>query len=534
MANLLSADHITNEKIASMKRIIPLLALVLFYAILSGQHTNVMISSTGYPEEPTICINPKNTQEIFAGSNLNHVFFSADGGLTWVQEQLTSTYGVWGDPCIIVDTAGTFYYFHLSNPPQGNWIDRIVCQRYDTVVSAWTPGTYMGLNGTKAQDKEWAVVDPRNNNIYVTWTQFDDYGSSDPNDSSMIMFSRSFNRGDTWSPALRINKVAGDCIDSDNTVEGAVPTVGPNGQIYVSWSGPLGIMFDRSLDEGVTWLEEDIFVSDQPGGWDYSIPGIMRCNGLPITCCDISNGPYRGNIYVNWTDQRNGPTDTDVWFVKSSNGGDTWSLPLRVNDDPPGKHQFFTWMTIDQVTGWIYIVYYDRRNYNDNQTDVWMAVSKDGGDSFFNFRISESPFVPVSSVFFGDYNNISAHNNVVRPIWTRLHNSQLSIWTAIIDMNWLGAATPEPAPFNIEPVYPNPFEQSTYFKFKLHDPSVVSLQVLDLNGSVISTIYHNQLLPVGKYLEQFHPEKYRLASGVYLFRFECDGRVVTRKIVYQK
>ncbi len=515
-----------------MKLLILILIFVPF--CMRAQHTNIMISATGYPEEPTICINPKNTQQILAGSNLNHVFYSEDGGLTWKQEQLTSTYGVWGDPCIIVDTSGSFYYFHLSNPPQGNWIDRIVCQRLDSIGGQWTSGTYMGLNGTKAQDKEWAVVDPRNNNIYVTWSQFDNYGSTDPADSSYIMFSMSDDHGETWAPSKRINKVAGDCIDSDSTVEGAVPAIGPDGQIYVSWSGPLGIMFDRSLDEGDSWLDEDIFVSDHPGGWNYSIPGIMRCNGLPVTCCDISQGPYRGHIYINWTDQRNGVTDTDVWFVKSTDGGNTWTQPLRVNDDPPGRHQFFTWMTIDQVTGWIWIVYYDRRDYSDNQTDVYMAVSKDGGNTFFNFRISESPFVPVSTVFFGDYNNITAHNNVIRPIWTRLQNTDLSIWTAIIDMNWLGAATPDPAPFNIEPVYPNPFEQTTWFKFKLHEPSVVNLSVLDLNGSVITTIYNNHHLPTGKYLEQFNPANFRLASGVYLFRFECSGKVVSRKIVYQK
>ena len=502
--------------------------------VATAQHTNIIISSTGYPEEPTICINTKNPQQIVAGSNLNHVFYSEDGGLTWWQEQLSSPYGVWGDPCVIVDTTGSFYYFHLSNPPQGSWIDRIVCQRLDSIGGSWTPGTFMGLNGTKAQDKEWAVVDPRNNNIYVTWTQFDAYGSTNPLDSTIIRFSKSTDRGETWSPALRINKIAGDCLDDDNTVEGAVPTVGPNGEIYVAWTGPAGIVFDRSLDEGATWLDNDIFVADQPGGWNYEIPGIYRANGLPVTCCDISNTQFRGNIYINWTDQRNGSHDTDVWFVKSTDGGDTWTQPLRVNDDPPGKHQFFTWMTIDQATGWIYIVFYDRRNYNDLQTDVYMAVSKDGGDSFFNFRISESPFVPVSSVFFGDYNNISAHNNVVRPVWTRLHNTDLSIWTAIIDVNAIGINTPQPAPFNIDPVFPNPFEQTTYFKFKLHEPAVVSLRVFDLNGRLISTLIDNRQLPGGKYLEQFNPEKYGLPAGVYLFRFECEGRHVSKKIVYQK
>ena len=35
-------------------------------------------------------------------------------------------------------------------------------------------------------------------------------------------------------------------------------------------------------------------------------------------------------------------------------------------------------------------------------------------------------------VFFGDYTNVSAHNNVIRPIWARLQMDILSVWTAIV------------------------------------------------------------------------------------------------------
>ena len=90
-------------------------------------------------------------------------------------------------------------------------------------------------------------------------------------------------------------------------------------------------------------------------------------------------------------------------------------------------------LTIDQTTGYLYTLFYDRRNYSDSQTDVYLAVSKDGGITFENHKISESPFTPLSYVFFGDYINISAHQGVVRPIWTRYENGQLSVWTAIIN-----------------------------------------------------------------------------------------------------
>ncbi len=170
----------------------------------------------------------------------------------------------------------------------------------------------------------------------------------------------------------------GNCYDDDNTVEGAVPAVGPDGQIYIAWVGPEGLVFDKSYDEGVTWLDNDVFISDVPGGWAFDIPGISRCNGLPITKCDLSGGSNNGTIYVNWSDQRNGEDDTDIWLAKSTDEGETWSDPVRVNNDLAGKQQFFTWMDVDQVTGYLWFVWYDRRNYDDNNTDVYMPYHMTG------------------------------------------------------------------------------------------------------------------------------------------------------------
>lgn len=500
---------------------------------LRAQHTNILISNTDFPNEPSIVMDPANTAHLVAGANLDNVYYSTDGGLSWTEGKMSSSYGVWGDPVIIVDTASAFYFFHLSAPlgyADPSWLDRIVCQKQDSIGKPWSDGSYTDTNGITDHDKQWAVVDPRNNTIYMTWTVFDEYGSYASSDSSHILFSRSTDGGQSWSAPLRINRIGGDCIDEDNTVEGAVPAVGPNGEVYVSWSGPAGIRFDRSADGGNTWLDQDILVSDQPGGWDFSIPGIMRCNGLPITACDLSNGPHRGNIYVNWTDQRNGATDTDVWLARSTDGGNTWSAPLRVNDDPPGRHQFFTWMCVDQATGHLWFVFYDRRNTSGNNTDVYMAVSRDGGQNFQNFRVSDSSFYPYSSVFFGDYTNITAHNNVVRPIWTRLHNDELSIHTAIVDVDYL--SSPEsmaPAP-EIE-TYPNPFTESTYISFKLHAAARVNLNVCDLYGKRLICLIGGETRPAGKYVEHFDPEPYGLAPGVYYFELITGDRRLVRKMV---
>jgi len=411
---------------------------ILFYFIIDfsfAQHPNILIGADNEPEEVSICINPKNPAIMVAGANINNYYFSSDTGKTWRGAKLESVYGVWGDPCILVDTNNVFYFFHLSNPlNSGTWIDRIVCQRSINNGINWSKGTYTGLNKNKIQDKHWAAIDRKTNNLYVCWSQFDRYESSDKKDSSNIMFSSSIDGGKTWNKSKRINEKSGDCSDNDNTVEGAVPAIGPNGEIYVAWAGNQEIRFDKSMDQGNTWMQKDVKVCDMPGGWFYKIPGLYRCNGLPVTACDISNSPYRGTIYINWTDQRNGSNNTDVWLIKSTDGGNTFSSMVRVNDDSTKRHQFLTWMTIDQTNGYLYFIFYDRRRFNDERTDVYMARSTDGGKTFTNFRISERSFIPTKSKFIGDYTNVTAHNNIVRPIWTSSDKfKRLSVWTAIIN-----------------------------------------------------------------------------------------------------
>jgi len=397
----------------------------------------------GYaPCEPSIAINFTHPDTIVAGAILNKVYYSYDGGKNWESNKLAGEYGVYGDPCLVSDYQGNIYYLHLSNPDgargwESRKLDRIVCQRSEDGGSSWEVAGFMGNHHPKDQDKEWAVADPQTGALYATWTQFDKYESQEESDRSNILFSRSLDQGETWSPARLLSQVSGDCLDDDQTTEGAVPAVGPEGQVYVSWAVNEKIYFDRSLDGGETWMEEDIEVAKQTGGWTLDIPGILRCNGLPVTVCDLSDSVNRGTLYVNWTDQRNGENDTDVWIAKSTDEGMTWSAPVRVNDDSTSSHQFLSWLTIDQTTGYLYCVFYDRRAYAtnkvSNKTDVYLAYSTDGGETFTNVKISEESFTPISWVFFGDYNHISAHMGKIFPIWTRMDSGKTSVWTSNID-----------------------------------------------------------------------------------------------------
>lgn len=395
--------------------------------------------------EPSIAINPRNPKNIVGASVLNNIYTTADGGETWKKIKVESPFGVYGDPALVADHRGTFYFFHLSDPTFGKGgydsekLDRMVVQESSDGGLTWSPGESIGLNHPKDQDKEWPAVDSKGN-VYLTWTQFDKYGDPSRDCFSNILFSKSRN-GRKWSEPVILSGTPGDCIDDDNTAEGAVPAIGTDGKIYVAWANQNKIYLDRSYDGGTTWLQEDIVLTDQPGGWDLKIPGHDRSNGMPVLRINGSKTNALNHLYLVWADQSNGTNDTDIWFMRSVDKGDHWSPVHRVNNDQPGKHQYLPWMTVDNTTGYIYIVYYDRREYDDNSTDVFVAFSIDGGTSFKNVKISETPFIPTEETFFGDYTNISATNGVIAPIWARMDSGVTSIITSIFTHEQLVAAS---------------------------------------------------------------------------------------------
>lgn len=508
----------------------------VFCTSVFAQFPNVLISTSNSPEEVSIAINPKNTNQIVAGANINNAYRSNDAGATWTTQILTCpAYNVWGDPVLIWDTANACYFLHLSNPSSGSWIDRIVVQKSTDFGATWPTCVGVGKNGTKAQDKEWAVVNPTNNDIHFTWTQFDVYGSSASTDSSMILYTKSSDGGVTWTSPKRISHYAGDCIDSDNTTEGAVPAIGPNGEVYVAWAGPKGLVFQKSTDGGNTWFAVEKILDPFPGGWDYTINGLQRCNGLPFTFCDLSNGPHKGTIYINWSDQRNGPNDGDIWIIKSTDGGTTWSSPIRVNDDVPGKQQFMSNMTIDQATGYIYVLFYDRRNFSSGtSTDVYMAVSKDGGNTFVNYKVNANAFNPTSSVFFGDYLDISAHNNVIRPIWMQMTSGgALSVYTALVNPVILDVADYQKDNLNLITPVPNPFKTETIVEFNLEKKTRLTIQLIDNTGKKITEPVSKKYFEKGKHNISVNAKETGLATGIYYLVFYDEQKSKFAKLIVE-
>ena len=152
---------------------------------LPAEAPNIRIDQGGFvgPCEPSIAISPEDPNRVVAGAILDRVYFSEDGGKTWEKNRLQSPYGVYGDPVILADFTGRFYYAHLSNPGGSsfgeNWLDRIVVQRSEDGGKTWSEGAFTGLRPPHDQDKHWLAADPRNHHLYITWTEFDKYDSRD-------------------------------------------------------------------------------------------------------------------------------------------------------------------------------------------------------------------------------------------------------------------------------------------------------------------------------------------------------------------
>jgi hypothetical protein len=215
-------------------------------------------------------------------------------------------------------------------------------------------------------------------------------------------------------------------------MQGAAPAINADGKLFVAWSNGGVIYLDRSYDGGKTWLSNDLAIGRHPGGGQITVPGIQRCHSTPVLAVDNSLSYLRGTLYLVWADQSNGENDTDIWFMRSTNRGDLWTQPRRINMDSIGRHQFLPSLTVDEATGILYIVYYDRRSYDDLRTDVYLAYSTDGGLKFTEVKVSESPFVPVAERPFADHIAITAFKGVIAPVWTRMDDGSTSVWTALL------------------------------------------------------------------------------------------------------
>lgn len=255
---------------------------------------------------------------------------------------------------------------------------------------------------------------PYAGNVYVGWIEWQI-------DKSIILFARSVDGAKTFETPQRISTHAGLPRDDNGGLVGFVGVVGSDGDIYAIWNDGSSIAFAQSHDGGKRFTPSRSVIDVAPSyfGGAGGIPGVSRAMGFPQIAVARPKGQGPEPLYVAWSDYRNG--DVDVFCTSSADRGRTWSKPVRVNNDPihDGIDQFFQWMTVDPVSGDVYVQFYDRRDDPGNRrTGFTLARSTDGARSFTNYSWAESLFESSQPAFLGDYTWLTAYDHRVYGAWT--------------------------------------------------------------------------------------------------------------------
>ena len=396
--------------------------------------------------------NPNVPGKIIAGWNSYSPSFYGTGfaittntGVNWVGSyELSASLLNGGDPSVIINSSGKVFMNALNSAYTG-----VVHYGSTDNGTTWT-GPFT-VASSSSEDKNHVYIDdkstsPYYNYQYCAWTDFS--GSTWP-----AKFSRSTDGGTTWQTAVQITTPL-----SGHYSQGVNINTAPNGDVYMICAEPLTtgsytedyICFAKSTNGGQTFTanEQAIDVNGIRGNLKSTA---IRVNSFPWMAVDKTGGLYNGNIYIVWAQKSLAPagSDPDICFAKSTNGGTSFSTPVRVNQDPinNGRDQYFGNICVD-ASGGINIDYYDSRNPTTNDTvEVYLSRSIDGGNTFTDTKISDHRFkpAPISGLaggYQGDYIGIAYSNNAVYPFWADNSSGIYQVWTAKIDLGPSIAHTP--------------------------------------------------------------------------------------------
>ena len=391
-------------------------SIVRFQHSTSSSFQSITETSNGFDNfrlgtdfgEPYIATNPNNPLNSICAFNNNRVYITQDG-VNW--NSVIATPVLCFDPFVCFDSLGTAYYSYVIGISEGGRIARSTNQGL-----SWTNFTLF----ERMDKSSIAAVQsggPYSNYLYTIWQYF-------LNDSvSNINFSRSTNRAENWSAPLRLN-----IFDKAYC---AWITIGPNGQIpggniYCGYNGitenydSVLIMVRRSTDAGVTFLNERVITS-------FKYPGVPGCYAIKdcvveINACiqmsaDNSYKSSRGNLYVVYTARTSEVDVADIYFLKSTDYGSTWSVPRKLNDDISNTDQWLPSLSVDKNTGHLFISWLDSRvdPVNNYMAKLFGTVSTDGGTTFSpNTQISHTSFDP--RIIARQYNGYIGHYMGISPI----------------------------------------------------------------------------------------------------------------------
>lgn len=403
-----------------------------------GAHI-VDVSSAARYSEPSIAVNPKDPSQVVVvyqggrqAQGVANAEYSTDGGTTFALAQGThaADWRVQGDVTTTFDNKGHAFLCYLAFDHLGTtsyWAHRAgrngifvrrsldggkTWEKDAETVKAWPTGHEPNIQ-FEDEPRIFADNSPKSRyagNLYVGWVEWQ-------LEKSVMLFSRSIDDGRTWSAAKEVSVHPGLPRDDNGSLGGYLQAMASDGTIYAIWDDGNSIVLTESRDGGLTFSVPRKVVDVGPPYFG-DVPGVSRVEGFPQIAVDTSSGQNEGRVYVCWSDYRNG--DVDVFLSSSSGGAGAWSNPVRVNNDPihDGADQFYQWMTVDPITGAVYVMFYDRRDDPaDRKTRVTLARSVDGGRTFDNYAWTDSSF-EGQQTFLGDYTWLAAFDNHVYGAWT--------------------------------------------------------------------------------------------------------------------
>ncbi len=526
-----------------MIKIVAFIAM-LCHLLFSEGFLNIKVNTdntTQIQNEQQIVINPNDTLNLVANWRDFRVGYrqvghaaSLDGGRTWIAETLfvEPTYNWDSDPGMTVDADGNFYAivlsFNSTSQPNGFFL----FQSTDKGLTWSLPRTVVNGVQNVFEDKELIACDrtnsPYRGYLYVAWARFLNFSTP------AIYFTRSTNQGYNWSTPIQIS-------DTQGNLQWPVPAVGPNGEVYVAWCTYNSIKFDRSTNGGLSFGTDKTVQSI--ASMNRYVKGTIMTFSYPAMDVDITNGPYRGYIYIAYMD--NGIDGyPDMFFTRSTDGGNTWSQKVRINDDPIGNHidQFHPWLTVDR-TGCISVIFYDSRNDPNNiLCDVYLAQSTDGGNTWLpNVRVTNvsfdlragsvaefepynpnKPLVDQRAGLIGEYNGLAAASkgNTI-PIWTDTRNGNQDTYVGVVEN--VGAKENRRVNTVVLPmIRPNVASKDILLEIDINESSTVT--IYNAEGRVVKKIRTENLS------SGHHSIKIDLSSlseGVYFIRKEgINGKFI--------
>jgi hypothetical protein len=400
--------------------------------------------------ESSIYINPRNPATVVMGCNAHYTgftgaqsfFYSLNGGTTWSPSFNTNFLitSSGSDPSIAIDHLNNIYYNYLSSTASVELLS-------STDFFQTTPQS-ISIVTSNSHDKNNLALDdrPTSNNVilYSGWK----------NSSDELETSYSVNSGNNWSAPYnsitQSNLPNGSfgTTSSHNYHQGINISVGPNGNVYAVWGIYKGtsqttvteseIGFAKSIDNGQTWTA-------------YSIPYLhikgIKNNTSGTTCglrcaswVTMDVNQQNGNIYISWPNIGEpcvDPTpavgcnigDADIYFIKSTDGGATWSYPVHVNPNiNDGLTQWYSCLASDPYSSLIGLIYYGRDASNNINT--YLSLSTDEGATWQEHQINDNPFSSVTpSGTAIDYITLKINNGWIVPVWIEKRNNIVSAWT---------------------------------------------------------------------------------------------------------